>query len=75
MRIPQKLLQLFRRRPTRSRKPTRGFPILGKYLDDILVVLGIVFLAAAGFVIHTALGLAVLGVGCIGYGIFVSLGR
>ena len=46
-----------------------------KYMDDILMVMGIGFLAAAGFVIHLALGLAVLGVGCIGYGIFVSLGR
>ena len=45
-----------------------------KYMDDILMVMGIGFLAAAGFVIHLALGLAVLGVGCIGYGIFVSLG-
>ena len=46
-----------------------------KYMDDFLVIGGIGFLAAAGFVIHLALGLAVLGVGCIGYGIFVSLGR
>ena len=50
-------------------------PGVGKYLDDILVVLGIGFLAAAGFVIHLTLGLAVLGAGCIGYAIFVSLGR
>lgn len=48
---------------------------LGQYTDDLLVVSGIGFLAAAGFVIHLALGLAVLGVGLIGYGIFVSLGR
>ena len=48
---------------------------VAKYLDDFLVIGGIGFLAAAGFVIHLALGLAVLGVGCIGYGIFVSLGR
>ena len=50
-------------------------PGVVKYLDDILVVIGIGFLAAAGFVIHPALGLAVLGIGCIGYAIFVSLGR
>jgi hypothetical protein len=48
---------------------------VGKYLDDILVVIGLGFLAAAGFEIHPVVGLAVLGVGCIGYGIFVSLGR
>jgi hypothetical protein len=46
-----------------------------KYLVDILVICGIGLLAAAGFVLHVALGLAVLGIGCIGYGIFVSLGR
>jgi hypothetical protein len=48
---------------------------VGKYIDDILVVIGLGFLAAAGFEIHLVVGLAVLGVGCIGYGIFVSLGR
>ncbi len=50
-------------------------PGVVKYMDDIMMSLGIGFLAAAGFVIHMALGLAVLGVGCVGYAIFISLGR
>jgi hypothetical protein len=50
-------------------------PGVVKYLDDILMSLGIGFLAAAGFLIHIALGFAVLGTGCIGYAIFISLGR
>jgi hypothetical protein len=46
-----------------------------KYMDDILLTTGIGLLAAAGFVIYLPLGLAVLGIGCIGYALFISLGK
>lgn len=44
------------------------------YLDDILIVGGIGFLTAMGFVLHIAAGFGVLGVGCIAFGVIVARG-
>jgi hypothetical protein len=42
------------------------------YLDDFLVILGILLLSTGGFLIHIAAGFFILGTGCIVYGVLVG---
>ena len=43
-----------------------------KYLDDFLVITGILLLSLGGFLLHVVAGLGVLGAGCIVYGVLVG---
>lgn len=45
-----------------------------KYVDDMLVIAGIFLISAAGFVLHLAAGLGILGIGSIAFGILIARG-
>ena len=45
-----------------------------KYLDDILMIVGIACLTTAGFLMHRAAGWAVLGTGLIALAVVVARG-
>lgn len=40
---------------------------LTKYIDDLLFVLGVVFLALGGFLVYVPVGFFILGVCCMAY--------
>jgi hypothetical protein len=43
-----------------------------EYLDDMLVITGILLLSSGGFLLHIAAGFFILGAGCIAYGVLVG---
>lgn len=43
-----------------------------EYLDDFLVILGILLLSSAGFLLNISAGLGILGAGFIVYGVLVG---
>jgi len=50
----------------------RFLRFFSKYLDDLLVISGILLLSLAGFLLHAAVGFGILGTGCIAYGVLVG---
>lgn len=42
------------------------------YLDDFLVITGILLLSTGGFLLHVVAGFFILGAGCIAYGVLVG---
>lgn len=58
-----------------SRQLAAGFGrFIVNYLDDLLILGGIGCIAGGGFVLHTAVGLFLLGAGLVGFGILVARG-
>lgn len=51
---------------------TRILQFLDNYLDDLTVIIGILLLSAGGFVIHVSIGLSVLGIGFIVFGVLAG---
>lgn len=71
----RKLARFFRSFAGVSRQVAVGIGrFLIGYLDDLLILGGIGCISGGGFVLHTAVGLFLLGAGLVGFGILVAKG-
>jgi hypothetical protein len=46
--------------------------LLTKHIDDILFLLGVIFLSLSGFLIYTPIGFLTLGICCMAYAFIIA---